>query len=345
MYYAPERRQTEVGPVQRCASRTAAPWWCSDPRRLGGVQLDPDVSGLGPDAATVTAGRAGRGPRRVAGRPQGPTARPVPGGGVGNLIADEVLWRAGLVPAAARPDSLTPTEVRRLHRHLRRTVDLLGRRGGSHTGDLMDERYPAVAAPATAPSWPGRRSGVGPRGGARPTRSEAPPHPVAAVADPDYSSSSARTLSAWPSAFTWYQARADLAVRTDQEGRPDDPDRLLAVQGLLAPGPVGLAHRVVGVGEQGELEAVLLPELLVLVGAVGRDAQHGHLGPGKGPQVVVELAGLLGAARRVVPRVEVHDHRLPAKSLSETLAPSWSGRVKAGALSPASSFPMVGVLS
>jgi hypothetical protein len=31
--------------------------------------------------------------------------------------------------------------------------------------------------------------------------------------------------------------------------------------------------------------------------------------------------------------------------LSETDFPSWSGRVKAGALSPAASFPMVGVLS
>ena len=32
-----------------------------DPRRLGGVSLDPDLSGLGPDAcSSVGAGRAGR---------------------------------------------------------------------------------------------------------------------------------------------------------------------------------------------------------------------------------------------------------------------------------------------
>ena len=38
--------------------------------------------------------------------------------GIGNLIADETLWRAGLSPI--RPaGSLAPNEVRRLHRHLR----------------------------------------------------------------------------------------------------------------------------------------------------------------------------------------------------------------------------------
>ena len=56
--------------------------------------------------------------------------------GVGNLIADEVLWRASLAPDR-RSGSLTPAEHRRLHRHLRRTLDDLIGRGGSHLGDLM----------------------------------------------------------------------------------------------------------------------------------------------------------------------------------------------------------------
>ena len=56
--------------------------------------------------------------------------------GVGNLIADEVLWQAGLSPL--RPaSSLVPTELRRLHRHLRAALIYMGARGGSHTGDLM----------------------------------------------------------------------------------------------------------------------------------------------------------------------------------------------------------------
>ena len=59
--------------------------------------------------------------------------------GVGNLICDETLWRAGLDPA--RPaGSLTPAEVTRLHKHLRATFALLTERGGSHTGDLQAQR-------------------------------------------------------------------------------------------------------------------------------------------------------------------------------------------------------------
>ena len=59
--------------------------------------------------------------------------------GIGNLLVDETLWRAGIDPA--RPArSLTPNEVRRRHRHLRATLVELAERGGSHTGDLQAER-------------------------------------------------------------------------------------------------------------------------------------------------------------------------------------------------------------
>ena len=69
-----------------------------DPRRLGGVSLDPDVSGLGPDAAAI-------GPPALAAALAGSSA-PLKArlldqsriAGIGNLIADEVLWRAGLSP-------------------------------------------------------------------------------------------------------------------------------------------------------------------------------------------------------------------------------------------------------
>jgi formamidopyrimidine-DNA glycosylase len=111
-----------------------------DPRRLGGVTLDPDLSRLGPDAASL-------GPAALAGALRGSEA-PLKArlldqskiAGVGNLIADEVLWRAGLSPL--RPaGSLSPAEVRRLHRHLHRTIDDMMARGGSHLGDLMEERH------------------------------------------------------------------------------------------------------------------------------------------------------------------------------------------------------------
>ena len=118
----------------------------NDPRRLGGIQLDPDVSHLGPDAASIT-------PAALASALRGSTA-PLKArlldqsrvAGVGNLIADEVLWRAGLSPL--RPaGSLSPAELRRLHRHLMRTIGDLTDRGGSHMGDLMEERLPGGLCP------------------------------------------------------------------------------------------------------------------------------------------------------------------------------------------------------
>lgn len=60
--------------------------------------------------------------------------------GLGNLLADEILWRAGLDPARPAAE-LDDEEVRRLHRHTRATLDRLLDRGGSHTGDLMAERH------------------------------------------------------------------------------------------------------------------------------------------------------------------------------------------------------------
>ncbi len=110
-----------------------------DPRRLGGVELDPDEDRLGPDVFSIT-------PRQLRDRvltgevaikarllDQGRIA------GVGNLIADETLWRARIDPA--RPaGSLDGNDQRRLHRHLRSVVNEFLDNGGSHTGRLQDSR-------------------------------------------------------------------------------------------------------------------------------------------------------------------------------------------------------------
>jgi formamidopyrimidine-DNA glycosylase len=116
-----------------------------DPRRLGGVQLDPDEGRLGPDARSITLAELrhalqSAAPLKARLMDQARVA------GVGNLIADEALWRAGLDPV--RPaGSLDAAESRRLHRHLLRTVeDMLGR-GGTHTGDLLPHRLPGGACP------------------------------------------------------------------------------------------------------------------------------------------------------------------------------------------------------
>jgi formamidopyrimidine-DNA glycosylase len=110
-----------------------------DPRRLGGVSLDPDLSGLGPDAAGISVAQLGR---ALAGSRAPLKARLLDQSkvaGIGNLMGDEVLWRAGLSPE--RPaGGLSTAEVRRLHRHLGRVIADLSRRGGSHQGDLMEHR-------------------------------------------------------------------------------------------------------------------------------------------------------------------------------------------------------------
>jgi len=117
-----------------------------DPRRLGGVELDPVEARLGPDAlavgpAALARALAGsRAPLKARLLDQSRVA------GVGNLAADEALWRAGLDPT--RPaGSLTPAELRRLHRHLRATMADLIAGGGSHSGELMAERRPGGVCP------------------------------------------------------------------------------------------------------------------------------------------------------------------------------------------------------
>ena len=110
----------------------------SDPRRLGGISLDPDLSRLGPDAPAITASElataiAGAVALKARLLDQHHVA------GIGNLICDETLWRTRLAPG--RPGgSLGPDEVAALRRTLRSTVRTLTRRGGSHTGDLQSER-------------------------------------------------------------------------------------------------------------------------------------------------------------------------------------------------------------
>ncbi|MCP3909461.1 MAG: formamidopyrimidine-DNA glycosylase [Actinomycetia bacterium] len=110
-----------------------------DPRRLGGVELDPDESKLGIDGFAITPGTL-----RVALGSSTATLKArildqARIAGIGNLLADEILWRAGLDPT--RPaNSLDDTELKRLSRNLRRVLDQLFERGGSHTGDLHLER-------------------------------------------------------------------------------------------------------------------------------------------------------------------------------------------------------------
>jgi len=59
--------------------------------------------------------------------------------GLGNLLTDEILWRAGFDPARASR-SLVVDDVAQLRRTMRQTLRQLTRRGGSHMGDLQQSR-------------------------------------------------------------------------------------------------------------------------------------------------------------------------------------------------------------
>lgn len=128
----------------------------ADPRRLGGVELDPDDAALGPDAFSITAGRLRA---ALAGSAAPLKARLLDQrriAGLGNLLVDETLWRADLDPT--RPaSSIDRATSERLARRIRSTVDLLYRRGGSHTGDLHDQRHRAGVCPTDGTAL-GRRT-------------------------------------------------------------------------------------------------------------------------------------------------------------------------------------------
>jgi formamidopyrimidine-DNA glycosylase len=110
-----------------------------DRRRLGRAVLNPDFGHVGPDAAVV--GRedfrrligAGRTALKARLLDQGAIS------GVGNLLADQVLWQARIAPQ--RPTSqLTHAELDRLRRDLRAAVRAAIRDGGVHTGSFVQVR-------------------------------------------------------------------------------------------------------------------------------------------------------------------------------------------------------------
>ena len=117
-----------------------------DKRRLGRALLNPDFSHVGPDAANV--GRdefrrrigAGDTPLKVRLLHQGAIS------GVGNLLADELLWQARISPQR-RTSKLSKEELDRLRRALRAAVRSAHREGGVHTGKFVKARDREGACP------------------------------------------------------------------------------------------------------------------------------------------------------------------------------------------------------
>jgi len=153
-----------------------------DPRRLGRVRLNPPVWELGPDAQLIT-------PAQFRAALAAGTTAPVKArimdqrriAGIGNLLADEILWRARIHPARA-VHSLIPAEQSRLLRATRDAIRAALRDGGVHTLTIIPYRRREATCPRdhapmrTAPvggrtSWwcsaeqllvPGTDTGTGP---------------------------------------------------------------------------------------------------------------------------------------------------------------------------------------
>ncbi len=117
-----------------------------DSRRLGGVEIDPYLEAFGPDATLVTVDELLLGCRSSAAikavlLDQNRVA------GLGNMLVDEVLWRASIDPA--RPAAaLALDDVVALQRTIVETLPELLDRGGSHLGHLSARlRRPGARCP------------------------------------------------------------------------------------------------------------------------------------------------------------------------------------------------------
>jgi formamidopyrimidine-DNA glycosylase len=117
-----------------------------DKRRLGRVRLEPDLDALGPDAEEIGRAefreRVGRGRSAVKARLLDQSVL----AGVGNLLADETLWQAGLSPSAPA-DELDRTTLDHLHGALEKALAAAIEHGGVHTGEVIPFRHADATCP------------------------------------------------------------------------------------------------------------------------------------------------------------------------------------------------------
>ena len=117
-----------------------------DPRRLGAVQINPDLDTLGTDLYKITALSLSEALKH--------STRPIKArlmeqskiSGLGNLLTDEILWRSSIDPRR-QSNTLSENEMRRLLRHTTRTISELTNLGGSHMGNLQNHRVPGGLCP------------------------------------------------------------------------------------------------------------------------------------------------------------------------------------------------------
>jgi formamidopyrimidine-DNA glycosylase len=118
-----------------------------DKRRLGRILLNPDLDRLGPDAVEVTPaefrGLISNGTIAVKARllDQSKIA------GIGNLLADEILWQAKISPTTP-VGRLRRRDIDRLYRAVRSVLEAAtAEGGGAHTGEVIAARRPGGRCP------------------------------------------------------------------------------------------------------------------------------------------------------------------------------------------------------
>jgi formamidopyrimidine-DNA glycosylase len=117
-----------------------------DPRRLGRIRLNPDIVRLGPDATQVTPAQfralITKGTIAVKARllDQSKIA------GIGNLLADEILWQARVSPQEP-VNCLSAAQVNRLYRAVGSVLEAAMAGGGAHIGDMIAARHPGGTCP------------------------------------------------------------------------------------------------------------------------------------------------------------------------------------------------------
>src|SRR6478735_3860217 len=106
----------------------------------------------------------------------------------------------------------------------------------------------------------------------------------------------------------------DAPVLVDDEGGARISHVLAPVHRLLLPHAILLGDLVPDVGEEGVRKIELLPELHVRLHIVGADAEHFGFQSLEARHRVAKLAGLDGAARRVVLGIEEEHDRTPTQT-------------------------------
>jgi formamidopyrimidine-DNA glycosylase len=110
-----------------------------DKRRLGRARLEPAIEALGPDAGDIGRERfrelvsASHAPVKARLMDQAVIA------GIGNLMADEILWRARLDPRRPAAE-LDGAEIDRLWRDMRTIIRMSMRRGHAGITEVIAER-------------------------------------------------------------------------------------------------------------------------------------------------------------------------------------------------------------